>query len=68
MSNGILAADAIAHYLKAADDSLLEDYQQHCRNQFAQYLAGLTEHYSYEQRWSTFPFWERRANPTAFPG
>jgi flavin-dependent dehydrogenase len=68
MSNGILAADAIARYLKAADDSLLKDYQQHCRNQFAQYLAGLTKHYSYEQRWSTFPFWERRANPTAFPG
>jgi flavin-dependent dehydrogenase len=66
LSNGILAADAMASYLKTANASLLDDYQQHCRRQFAQYLAGLTKHYSYEQRWAAFPFWERRAHPALF--
>ncbi len=66
MTNGIIAADAIADYLKTADGSLLNDYRQHCRKQFAQYLAGLTKHYSYEQRWAAFPFWERRAQSVVF--
>jgi flavin-dependent dehydrogenase len=66
MTNGIFAADAIAGYLKTADGSLLNDYRQHCLKQFAQYLAGLTKHYSYERRWAAFPFWERRAQSVVF--
>jgi flavin-dependent dehydrogenase len=66
MSNGILAANAIASYLQTEDSSLLDNYRQHCRKQFSQYLAGLTKHYSYEQRWAEFPFWERRSHPTVF--
>ena len=61
LSNGILAADAIDSYLKSADVSLLNDYRQHCRNQFESYLVGLAKHYSYERRWSESPFWKRRA-------
>lgn len=63
MSNGILAADAICRYLKHADGSLLAAYRQHCGSQFEGYLQGLSKHYSYEQRWSSLPFWERRMGP-----
>jgi flavin-dependent dehydrogenase len=66
MTNGILAADAIASFLKTADDLRINNYHQHCRSQFADYLAGLTKHYSYEQRWVNLPFWQRRANTTTF--
>jgi flavin-dependent dehydrogenase len=62
MTNGILAADAIACFVKSGDASLIEQYLGHCRTQFEQYLTGLTKHYSFEQRWAAFPFWERRAN------
>jgi flavin-dependent dehydrogenase len=67
MTNGILAADAIARYLKSADASLIEQYLAHCRHQFQQYLSGLTKHYSYEQRWTASPFWERRASSMTLP-
>jgi len=62
MTNGILAADAIARFVKSADASLIEQYLGHCRTQFEQYLTGLTQHYSYEKRWTSFPFWERRSS------
>jgi flavin-dependent dehydrogenase len=65
MSNGILAAEAISCYLKHRDGSLLEQYQEHCCNQFQQYLTGLVERYSFERRWSNFRFWERRTRPLA---
>jgi flavin-dependent dehydrogenase len=63
LTNGILCAEAIASYLTSGDASLVENYLAHCGNQFQQYLSGLTKHYSYEQRWTTSPFWERRAKP-----
>lgn len=62
MTNGILAADAIGQYMKSADASVIDQYLAHCRNQFEQYLNGLTKHYSYEQRWTASPFWQRRAS------
>ena len=61
MTNGILAADAIRGNLEMGDSALLEEYHRHCRSQFETYLEGLTRHYSYEQRWPTSTFWERRA-------
>jgi flavin-dependent dehydrogenase len=64
MSNGLHAADGIAGYLKTADAAPVERYVELCRKQFAQYLEGLTKHYSYEQRWAGSPFWQRRANST----
>ncbi len=63
MSNGILAADAMGCYLKSGDACRLAEYQRHCRDQFARYLEGLSQHYSYEPRWRTSPFWERRLSP-----
>ncbi len=66
MSNGILAAEAIHSYLNRADAGPLEEYRLHVRNQFETYLDGLTRHYSYERRWTAFPFWERRVTPVAF--
>jgi flavin-dependent dehydrogenase len=60
LSNGILAGDAISRYIRAADRSLLDEYRRHCRTQFESYLQGLSQHYSYEQRWRDYPFWERR--------
>lgn len=65
LSNGILAADAIARYLKTADVSLLEAYHRHCRDQFEKYLEGLFQHYSYERRWAASPFWQRRVESPA---
>jgi flavin-dependent dehydrogenase len=63
LSNGILAADAIDHYLKWGQASRLEEYRRHCRDQFAGYLRGLSRHYSFERRWPASPFWERRTSP-----
>jgi flavin-dependent dehydrogenase len=68
MSNGLRAADAISHYIKSADASLLERYRSHCRAQFENYLEGLARHYSNEQRWASFPFWQRRVNSIAKSG
>jgi flavin-dependent dehydrogenase len=65
MTNGVRAAKAIARYLETADEAALEDYFELCRNQFTQYLKGLTKHYGYEQRWPSSPFWQRRANLTS---
>jgi flavin-dependent dehydrogenase len=62
ITNGVLAADAIAHFVKSDDASLIEQYLAQCRTQFEQYLTGLTKHYSYEKRWASFPFWERRTD------
>jgi flavin-dependent dehydrogenase len=67
LSNGILAADAIGRHLREQDASALEAFRRHCRDQFADYLAGLTQHYSYEKRWASAPFWERRARAIAQP-
>ena len=64
MNNGILAADAICHYIGCTDASLLEEYRRRCRDQFESYLEGLSKHYSYEQRWAASTFWERRRGPT----
>lgn len=60
MSNGILAADAIAEFILTGNQSLINQYLARCRDQFQQYLDGLRRHYSYEQRWITSPFWQRR--------
>jgi flavin-dependent dehydrogenase len=65
MSNGIRAAEAISHYVKSANASLLERYREHCRGQFEDYLKGLAKQYSNEQRWASFPFWRRRINSIA---
>jgi flavin-dependent dehydrogenase len=62
ISNGILAADAIAHYLRHADACRVELYLRHTRAQFEQYLIGLMQHYAYEQRWPALPFWQRRTS------
>jgi 2-polyprenyl-6-methoxyphenol hydroxylase-like FAD-dependent oxidoreductase len=67
MSNGILAADAILHFLKKSDTSLLQEYNQHCRGQFESYLAGLNKRYSQEQRFSAAPFWKRRISSKTLP-
>jgi len=61
MTNGVRAADAIATYLKNADEAPLENYFELCREQFTRYLEGLSKHYSYEQRWPNAPFWRRRS-------
>ena len=60
LSNGILAADAIADYLRTESSSALDDYRRHCQKQFGAYLEGLTQHYSMERRWASAPFWARR--------
>jgi flavin-dependent dehydrogenase len=60
ITNGIRAAQAVAAHLTAADHAPLENYFQLCRDQFTQYLAGLSKRYSYEQRWAKSRFWERR--------
>jgi len=60
LSNAILAADAIHRYVRNEDQSRLDDFRRHCRDQFASYLTGLTRHYSSEQRWTSAAFWERR--------
>jgi flavin-dependent dehydrogenase len=62
LTNGILAADAISQYLKTADTSFVAKYRRHCQSQFERYLVGLSRHYSYEQRWTSSPFWRRRCN------
>jgi flavin-dependent dehydrogenase len=60
MTNGIRAGEAIARFLKSADEGPIEKYFELCREQFSQYLEGLRVHYSYEKRWADSPFWERR--------
>jgi flavin-dependent dehydrogenase len=65
MTNGILAAEAIAERLRTGDASLLEDYCRHCRDQFERYLTGLGQRYAYERRWATSAFWKRRSNAIA---
>jgi flavin-dependent dehydrogenase len=67
LANGIRAADAIGRYLREHDVSALDGFRRHCHDQFAAYLAGLTQHYSYEKRWTSAPFWERRARAIAQP-
>ncbi len=64
MTNGIRAAEGIAALLNSGDYAPLETYSTLCRHQFAQYLGGLTQRYSYEQRWAHSPFWQRRNNAT----
>jgi flavin-dependent dehydrogenase len=63
LTNGILAADAIAAFLIGGNPAPLEDYRHHCRRQYTAYLKGLAEHYSIEQRWPESPFWQRRRRP-----
>jgi flavin-dependent dehydrogenase len=63
MANGILAADAIDRYVRTADASGLEKYRRHCCCQYDDYRKGLADHYAYEQRWCSFPFWVRRIAP-----
>jgi flavin-dependent dehydrogenase len=60
LSNGILAAEAISHFLSSSCSSSLADYRDYSRKQFDAYLEGLTRHYSIERRWPDAPFWERR--------
>ena len=60
LANGIVAADSIVQYLRTSDHSPIDEYRERCRSQFQQYLAGLARHYSYEQRWTSHPFWKRR--------
>jgi flavin-dependent dehydrogenase len=67
LTNGLRAADAIAAFLKSADEAPLENYFEFCREQFTHYLKGLSKHYSYEQRWPNSLFWQRRANLTTSP-
>jgi hypothetical protein len=62
MSNGILAAAAIDDHLCSGRVAPLAAYRDHCRQQFEDYLAGLTRHYGMEQRWPDAPFWARRIN------
>ena len=45
--------------------TLLEAYRDRCRQQYARYFEGLTEHYSIEQRWPASPFWQRRHRPVS---
>jgi flavin-dependent dehydrogenase len=65
LTNGILAAAAIAAFLADGTAAQLEAYRDHCRRQYARYLEGLTEHYSIEQRWPASPFWQRRHRPVS---
>jgi flavin-dependent dehydrogenase len=62
MNNGMLAAQAICHFIRSGDTSQLEQYRSHCRRQFDRYLIGLVENYRLEQRWSLAPFWARRSD------
>ncbi len=63
LTNGILAADAIAAFVATGDTAQLEDYRDRCSRQYASYLEGLVEHYSIERRWPAAPFWQRRYRP-----
>lgn len=67
MSNGILAAEAMSHFLRCGDAAPLDDFRRLCRVQFDDYLKGLALHYSYEQRWTSEPFWQRRAQFSHLP-
>jgi flavin-dependent dehydrogenase len=60
MINGLRAADAIETFLSQNDRGLLEEYRLHVRQQYQQYLRGLSQQYSLEQRWLNAPFWKRR--------
>jgi flavin-dependent dehydrogenase len=60
LSNGILAAEAIDDFLRTGSARSLGDYRSRCRQQFRDYLEGLTRHYAIERRWADAPFWERR--------
>jgi flavin-dependent dehydrogenase len=62
MTNGLLAAEAIATDLSQHSKLALSAYAHRCRQQFDDYLAGLARHYSREQRWADAPFWHRRMN------
>jgi flavin-dependent dehydrogenase len=65
LTNGILAADAIANYLHSGETTQLRDYRDCCYRQYVRYLEGLSKHYSIERRWPTAPFWQRRQRPAA---
>jgi flavin-dependent dehydrogenase len=65
MTNGILAADAIAAFLAGGETTQLEAYRDHCRRQYVRYLEGLAQHYSIERRWLAEPFWQRRQRPAS---
>jgi 2-polyprenyl-6-methoxyphenol hydroxylase-like FAD-dependent oxidoreductase len=65
LANGIRAADAIGLYLRSADATALDRYDRHCGDQFDAYLAGLAEHYAFEQRFAASPFWQRRLSKSA---
>jgi len=65
LSNGILAADAIAAFLAGGETRQVEEYRAHCWRQYARYLEGLTKHYSVERRWAAAPFWQRRHRPAS---
>lgn len=65
LSNGIRAADTILAWLHTADSAPLEAYRGLCVDQFERYLEGLSQQYSLEGRWLTYPFWMRRARIVA---
>jgi flavin-dependent dehydrogenase len=63
MTNGVLAATAVCHYIRHDDGSMIEQYRHFCLDQFENYLEGLVRRYSYERRWASAPFWARRSEP-----
>ena len=65
LTNGILAANAIATFLAIGDAGQLDGYRDRCRRQYARYREGLAEHYSIERRWTAAPFWQRRQRPVS---
>jgi flavin-dependent dehydrogenase len=59
MTSGIHAAK-VAHDKITSDGSLLMKYFEDIVQNFRQYLKRRNLYYQYEQRWTDYPFWNRR--------
>jgi flavin-dependent dehydrogenase len=60
LRSGIRAASVIRDSL-AGDMQAIAKYGEEVAAEYAVYLAARTAYYAMEQRWSTSPFWQRRA-------
>jgi flavin-dependent dehydrogenase len=58
--DGIRAAEAITSRLAEGNSAQTHAFRRRCAEQFQSYLSGLSQHYSYEKRWQSLPFWKRR--------
>jgi flavin-dependent dehydrogenase len=61
LKSGLLAARAIENCL-LGDQTALEEYARGIQRSFDKYLSTRAVYYSWEQRWSSSAFWQRRQN------